>query len=407
MNAKRALSIASVLALLVIAACSDEATGDRPAFVEDAGSDAASPVDDAGSTTPDADARAPFDAAAPAIACAAAPCFTRIVAGPTHYCAVANDGSIRCWGNPTALGDFASGPAAGATPVVLQGIANVTDIGASALSTCVVRADGGVDCFGKDRPQPVRVAPGIAAKRLALGDTRSCLVTTADELWCWGDSESTGKGDAALALANDKASAAVMTAPVGYAIGASGALFSWGADDTMLGRDTSLTADWTPALVAGLPPALQVAASDQHVCALALDGRLFCWGHDDNGALGLGSFRTVATPTEVFFGGVAWPAQIAVAVTHSCARMSDATLTCWARVNASGELGRPELTGVYVPTNVSLTKPVAAVATGIGSTCILATDGSIQCWGDNAYGQLGLGARDTGRHPVPTTVVFP
>ncbi len=148
-----------------------------------------------------------------------------------------------------------------------------------------------------------------------------------------------------------------------------------------------------------LGTALQVAASDRHVCALTTAGRLFCWGHDENGTLGIGSIRSVGAPTEVLFVGPERPAQIAVSLTHSCARMTDRSLFCWARVNKSGELGYPALTGVFIPTRVGLMKPVAAVATGIGSTCVLSTDGSVQCWGDNAYGQLGLGHRDLDRHP--------
>ncbi|MDF2691982.1 MAG: regulator of chromosome condensation [Labilithrix sp.] len=384
--------------------------------------DAASGRDlEAGSSLPNTDAgalddgdvastRPPFDAAAPSVACAVTPCFTRIVAGPTSYCALANDGVVRCWGSPSALGDFASGASGdpGATPVALTGLGAVVDIGASALRTCVALSDGGVDCFGRDEPRPTRVPSPVAAKSLAIGADRSCLVGTAGELWCWGDSDATGKGDTTVNLAGDPAGAVVMTTAAVFATGASGALFSWGSEPMMLGRDTSLGVDWSPGRVGGIGAALQVAASDLHVCALTVEGRLFCWGHDDSGALGLGAFRSVAVPTEVFFSSpFAWPAQIAVATTHSCSRMTDGSLFCWARVNASGELGYAARTGVFTPTRVGLPKPIVAVATGTGSTCVLVLDGSIQCLGDNTYGQLGIGKRDADRHFVPTTVVFP
>lgn len=143
------------------------------------------------------------------------------------------------------------------------------------------------------------------------------------------------------------------------------------------------------------------------MCAVTTDGRLYCWGNGDNGGLGIGSVRSVSVPTEVLFAGSAYPAQVAASLTHSCARMTDGEVRCWGRVNASGELGYADTIGVFIPTRIALTKRAAAVAVGTGSSCILATNGSVQCWGDNIYGQLGIGSRDAQRHFVPAPVVFP
>lgn len=392
--------------ILSFVAC-DSGEDDRPSrSFADGG--AAPGAEDGGVDAP-ADARPPFDAAAPPIACAVTPCMTRLVAGPTHYCAVASDGAVWCWGNPTALGDFATSASGdpGATPVVLAGVGDVAEIGASAHRTCIAHASGGVDCFGLDLPKPTPVAGVTNAKKLAIGDARSCAVEASGALFCWGDSPSTGTGDAPAALGDETAVDAVMSPDVAFAIGSKGTLYSWGAEPTMLGRDSSLAVDLTPGAVIGMTSTLAVAASDRHACALTADGRLFCWGHGDDGVLGLGSIRTVSIPTEVLFPGPAWPAQIAVAVTHSCVRMTDGTLACWARANTHGELGRADLTGVYIPTAIPLGGPIAAVAVGTGSTCVLTTEGAVRCWGDNAYGQLGLGQRDGQRHPSPTKVVFP
>ncbi|AKU99479.1 regulator of chromosome condensation, RCC1 [Labilithrix luteola] len=396
--------VLGVLAVGMAGCADDEPTEAVDADAGERGSDASLPE------TGDASTRAPFDPTPPTIACATSPCITKLVAGPNHYCATASDGTVRCWGKPSAIGSFATGASGGdpgATPVVLTGIQNVLDIGASSLRTCIVTADGAVSCFGSESPAPTPVAGVEGATRLAVGEDRSCAVLADGRLTCWGDSAATGKGSGVVSLGSEGAAGATMASTAAFAIGSAGTLYSWGSDPYMLGRESSLAADWTPLPVQGIGTVLQVAASDQHACALTADGHMYCWGRDDHGALGLGAIRNTPSPTEVLFAGTAWPAQIAAALTHSCVRMTNGDLNCWARTNTSGELGYSELTGVFIPTKVGLTRQVAAVATGTGSTCALVVDGSVLCWGDNTYGQLGLGKRDASRHPEPTTVVFP
>jgi alpha-tubulin suppressor-like RCC1 family protein len=42
-----------------------------------------------------------------------------------------------------------------------------------------------------------------------------------------------------------------------------------------------------------------------------------------------------------------------------------------------------------------------AVAAGGSYACALLGDGSVQCWGDNTYGQLGDGTTTQRSQPVP------
>src|SRR5687767_2846250 len=57
---------------------------------------------------------------------------------------------------------------------------------------------------------------------------------------------------------------------------------------------------------------------------------------------------------------------------------------------------------VAVATPASAATMWRNVSTGRDSTCGVKTDGSLWCWGDNTYGQLGLG--DTTDRLVPTRV---
>jgi alpha-tubulin suppressor-like RCC1 family protein len=84
---------------------------------------------------------------------------------------------------------------------------------------------------------------------------------------------------------------------------------------------------------------------------------------------------------------------------HSCAILGDGTAMCWGHYNAWGQIGD----GTTADTRLL---PVAVVnfAAGVGMvagsyhTCASTAAGALFCWGNNQSGELGLGARDDGRH---------
>lgn len=412
------LAASSFMAAGLLLACASDDAPAGPIGEADASGDAqpdtgVDPLDDAGPDVTDAsvpDFRPPFDAAAPSVNCAVTPCIKQIVAGPKNYCAIATDGVVRCWGEPSTLGAFvdAAAPNPGATPVDLAGIGDVVDVGIGNYDTCVASADGGVSCFGSTSKTPEPVPDVTTAKKLAIGDDRKCAVLESGVLHCWGFSWSTGQTDGVVDLGGKKVVGARMQWGAAFALASDGTLFSWGTEQYSLGRSTAISPDLVPAPVIGLPPALQVAASDSHVCALTKEGRLFCWGRADYGSLGLGYVRHEYFPVEVLFSGPVYPTKIVAAQTHTCARMTDRKLRCWGGMNRQGQLGYTSTAGAYLPTEVTiLAKDVVDVAVAEDSTCVVLEDGSVQCFGDNSAGQLGLSTRDTFRHPYPSTVAFP
>jgi alpha-tubulin suppressor-like RCC1 family protein len=47
---------------------------------------------------------------------------------------------------------------------------------------------------------------------------------------------------------------------------------------------------------------------------------------------------------------------------------------------------------------------VIAVAAGSNYTCVLVAGGSVECWGDDFFGELGNGAISTTSNPNPTAI---
>lgn len=139
------------------------------------------------------------------------------------------------------------------------------------------------------------------------------------------------------------------------------------------------------------------SAIGEHLCGLRSGGRLFCWGANGKGNLGLGDTDVRSVPTEQVSSAGAWRSTHAGSG-HTCARDERNALHCWGR-NEDGELGTGDLENRWSPREVEGIR-AARVAVGWGHTCIVAPNGRLACWGRNVEGQLGLGDREIRTTPT-------
>jgi len=80
---------------------------------------------------------------------------------------------------------------------------------------------------------------------------------------------------------------------------------------------------------------------------------------------------------------------------HTCALLRGGAVRCWGD-NAFGQLGLSTNANMadkkpYQVAPVALGAPAVALASGSHHTCALLKSGSVRCWGKNDHGQLGLG----------------
>ena len=73
---------------------------------------------------------------------------------------------------------------------------------------------------------------------------------------------------------------------------------------------------------------------------------------------------------------------------HTCALLVSDQVECWGD-NAYGELGIGSTTSSTVPVGVTGLPPATQVATGLFHTCALDVTGAAWCWGANFFGELG------------------
>ncbi len=170
------------------------------------------------------------------------------------------------------------------------------------------------------------------------------------------------------------------------------------------------------------PKVIQLAAGDDHTCALFSDGRVKCWGKNNHGQLGYGNTENIGDdelPSSVGFVSVsAKPgvtvSRLAASVEHTCALLSDSTVVCWGS-NTTGQLGYgnvadvgdDELPSSVGAVSVAPSSGITATAIGTGSahTCALLSNATVRCWGADGHGALGYGNMDIiGDDELPSSV---
>jgi len=285
-----------------------------------------------------------------------------IASGPAHSCALTMAGAVKCWGGNHygQIGDGTTNDRR--TPVEVSGMSSgIQSIATAGFSGCALTIGGAVKCWGyngegqvgdgttTDRPTPVNVsALGSDVEALAAGIEHVCALTTSGGVKCWGWNESGQIGDG------------------------------------------TTTNRLVPTDVTGLSSGVSaIAAGWHHTCALMTSGTVKCWGSNGSGQLGDGT--TTDHPTPVDVNGLSDVQAIVAGADHNCALIAGGAIKCWG-ANGSGQLGDDTTADRSTPGDVSgLTSDVQAIGTEFQHTCALTASGTVKCWGNNEYGQLGDG----------------
>ena len=144
-------------------------------------------------------------------------------------------------------------------------------------------------------------------------------------------------------------------------------------------------------------PRMSIATGGLHTCLVAADGRVFCWGGNDEGQLGTGGNARLATPAAV--GPELRFVAVAPGLSHSCAIARGGSLWCWGE-NDHGQLGDRTQTAHASPIRSAAGHAFRAIAAGAAHTCGLELDGVAWCWGSDVHGQLGDGGSLDRSSPV-------
>ena len=336
----------------------------------------------------------------------------RIAAGLNHTCAVTLQGGVACWGFNGA-GQLGNGSTVNTNvPVAVSNLSDVTDIAAGGGHTCALQTNGTVACWGNNqygalgdgstvqRNTPVQVTSLSNVTAIAAGGNHSCALLGTGTVLCWGDNGGGQLGDGT----HDATASPVMVSGLDDVVAISagpyhscavrrgGLVACWG--DLVLDASGEFVPSTVPVTLSGLSGVTHVSAGNGYTCARHEDGSGSCWGENSGGQLGNGSNdfdRFLPAPVVGLSGAVDIATCHAAARLrdgHTCAVQGGGTIACWGN-NRFGELGDGSTTSTSTLVYVSGIADAVSVAVGSRHTCALRANGSVACWGSGYYGELG------------------
>lgn len=338
----------------------------------------------------------------------------KIISGGRHTCVISAAGTVKCWGSNTN-GEL--------------GIGSTTSLGLSP------------DTMGSNLPT-LDLGKGVVVKDMCAGEGFSCALTTSGRVKCWGNNN---MGQ----LGQEVAGARVGSAPgqmgdnlpwtnlgtdfvttdlqcgnsSACAVNTKGQVKCWGRNSqlelgrkiegrTNLGNKPGDMGNKLPYLP--LPPVKSVSMGVYHACAASAEA-VYCWGINDYGHSGV---EIATTPMELAADakdarkvkleddGVKTTIHAMMAGSETvCAEYSAGTpakrkVKCWGS-NDDGVFGagiadatvgqKPGTMGSKLPELLLDSSQFIQRELYNFFSCGLKRNGTVQCWGTNDAGQLGLG----------------
>ncbi|MEZ4449249.1 MAG: DUF4215 domain-containing protein [Nannocystaceae bacterium] len=314
---------------------------------------------------------------------------TQLTAGEFHTCALTDAGNVRCWGRSNvgqlgygttaSIGDNEKPSAAGDVNVG----GKVTQVIAGRDHTCALLEGGKVRCWGSgtygqtghanvnhigDNELPSAAGDlniGANVTQLAAGEYFTCALQDDLKVRCWGyaTNGSLGYGNTTQIGDNE---------------------FPSTAGPVVIGADVTA-----------------IAAGRRHICAIATNQTVRCWGLNGNGQLGYGHTQTIGDnelPQTAGFVNLSGGKAVALALgySHSCALLDNNQVRCWGNATYGqlgqgnvNQIGDNEPPSVIAP--VDLGDSITQIDANWYQTCGRTTKSGLRCWGRSEYGQLGYG----------------
>ncbi|XP_032612619.1 X-linked retinitis pigmentosa GTPase regulator isoform X3 [Hylobates moloch] len=153
------------------------------------------------------------------------------------------------------------------------------------------------------------------------------------------------------------------------------------------------------------PEKVKLAACGRnHTLVSTEGGNVYATGGNNEGQLGLGDTEERNTFHVIsFFTSEHKIKQLSAGSNTSAALTEDGRLFMWGD-NSEGQIGLKNVTNVCVPQQVTIGKPVSWISCGYYHSAFVTTDGELYVFGEPENGKLGLPNQLLGNHRTPQLV---
>jgi alpha-tubulin suppressor-like RCC1 family protein len=339
----------------------------------------------------------------------------QVATGAGHACALFADHRVSCWGfdykpfpSQAGIGDSVI---ASPRPAVIDGATDIVELRAAETHTCGKKSDSSLWCWGHNEwgqlgngttvhsRSAVRVTGLSNVTLFDGGRMHTCAVGSYNGtagVWCWG------RGGQRT---HD-------------ATGATGRL----GHNSSANSSVPVRVELAAATSAG-QTIRSLSTGAYHSCVVTSDDKIWCWGSNASGELGIGNTTPSKVPVQTNLAGVALGAGVTVdevscsdgrhKKASTCLRLSSGVVHCWGS-NERGELGdgTTSTTPRTAPTTAVSTSALGSakivqLASAQFAKCGRTDTGDVWCWGQNTNGIVGIDESNPSNRttPVKTTVL--
>ena len=265
-------------------------------------------------------------------------------------------------------------------PPPLTNAGPAVDVSANWWTTCSVRMDGRIVCWGQNSSGVRAQAPTDADFRsVSVGPEHACAIRNNGDMACW--SSQNNRIDVREGPLVSVSSGRFHSC----GIRENGTVECWFAGGAGSYPNSDVGQGDSPAEAGRFR---SVSAGEYHTCAVTEDGAALCWGDNEFGQSNPaeGQFRSVSAGSR-----------------HTCGVRADGSVTCWGS-NDHGHRVERNPGATFQPTDTlnpsklnkhggdnrragQASPPIGSfhsVSAGYDHTCGIRTDGFIVCWGSHA-----------------------
>jgi alpha-tubulin suppressor-like RCC1 family protein/predicted flap endonuclease-1-like 5' DNA nuclease len=329
--------------------------------------------------------------------------------------------SVMCWGDETAVGYSTSNPVTAITYMIPVEDSNgddiipsddsispydIVDLQSGSSHTCALSRQGLIKCWGSNQQGQLGIA-GPGWNTIRLGDNANEMGINLPYIDLGANVTAT---QISVGMNHN---CAIVQSTTDSSM--NGKVMCWGHNNKRQTLLTGSAADHepNPRLVNAFGnDVVKIAAANEVTCALKIDGEIHCMGRDSERAIGTTSSYYGQGPATTLEFSSSGKFIDLYASSHSagamCATSVSGAIKCWGQGSYISQTSvNPvvfyDVNGI-ISSDLSFGEQHACMVVGTTTqlhetTSPLTNAGDIVCWGDNAYGKLGIGSTtDLGTH---------